>query len=69
MSEEKFDASPCRITAVEMAQERGVDPKRFRGALRNSGKFPSRKKNDRWVVSYGSTDHHNMIDVLKMLIC
>src|SRR5208283_6120859 len=63
------EANPCRITAVEISRERGVDDKRLRRALRDSGEFPSHKMGNFWTVSYGSKDHHKMIDVLKKLIC
>ena len=55
------------VTAVEMARREGVDPKRFRQALRGEN-FPWHRKNDRWTVGRNSPEHRDMIRVLTRLV-
>lgn len=52
------------VTAAEMAREAGIDPKRFRGALR-SAKFPWHEHDQPWRVERGSFEHQQMLEVLN----
>ncbi|WP_217362450.1 hypothetical protein [Ruegeria arenilitoris] len=54
------------ITAVEMSQSEGIDPKDFRSALR-AANFKWHSHNDRWVVPIGSSQHEDMLRVLSEL--
>lgn len=54
-------------SAVEMAQSRGIDPKRFRAALRRAG-LTWHSHNGRWEVSIGSPEHADMVRVLATLL-
>jgi hypothetical protein len=51
-------------TAVEMARQAGVDPKRFRAALRDA-RLGWHPYNGRWDVVVGSPEHRDMEMVLK----
>jgi hypothetical protein len=53
-------------SAVEMARSRGIDPKRFRAALRGVG-LQRHSHNGRWEVRIGSTEHADMTRVLDTL--
>jgi len=53
-------------TAAEMASLRGIDPKRFRAALRRAG-LPWHSHNGRWEVSVGSAEHQDLVRVLATL--
>jgi len=53
-------------TAEEMAKQAGIDPKRFRHALREKN-FPWHVHNDRWTVEIGSENHQQMELVLREL--
>ncbi len=50
--------------AVDMAKQVGIDPKRFRAALRKEN-FEWHKHNDRWTVVIGSIEHAAMVCVLR----
>jgi 3-hydroxyisobutyrate dehydrogenase-like beta-hydroxyacid dehydrogenase len=50
--------------AVDMAKQVGIDPKRFRAALRKEN-FAWHKHNDRWTVVIGSFEHAAMERVLR----
>ncbi|WP_433988835.1 hypothetical protein SuNHUV7_26130 (plasmid) [Pseudoseohaeicola sp. NH-UV-7] len=54
------------ITAVEMARNRGIDPKAFRRALREA-KLKWHSHNNRWLVPIGSTEHQEMERILNEL--
>ena len=54
------------ITAVEMANANGVDPKRFRAALRAAG-LGWHSHNGRWEVMRGSSQHADMENVMASL--
>lgn len=53
-------------SAVEMARSRGIDPKRFRAALRGAG-LQWHSHNGRWEVRIGSAEHADMTRVLDTL--
>jgi hypothetical protein len=53
-------------TAVEMAKHAGIDPKRFRKALREEN-FSWHGHNDRWTVDVSSEQHTAMERVLRTL--
>lgn len=54
------------ISAIEMAKAAGIDPKRFRAALRGAG--PQwHSHNGRWEVRIGSAEHADMARVLDTL--
>jgi len=53
-------------TAVDMAKEAGIDPKRFRQALRDEH-FRWHQRNDRWTVELRSNEHKAMQQVLDKL--
>ena len=55
------------ISAVEMAKEAGIDPKRFRKALRDEA-LPWHVPNERWLVRRSSPEHDDMVRVLKQLM-
>ena len=59
--------SGSEVTAVEMARSEGVDPKRFRQALRDEN-LPWHRRNQRWTVSRNSPEHHDMLRVLDRLL-
>lgn len=54
------------ITAVEMANANGIDPKRFRAALRAAG-LGWHSHNGRWEVMRGSSQHADMDNVMARL--
>ncbi len=54
------------INAADLARERGIDPKRFRAKLRQSG-LSWHDHNDRWTVEHGSDRHHAIMAVLEGL--
>ena len=54
------------ITAVEMANANGVDPKRSRAALRAAG-LGWHSHNGRWEVMRGSSQHADMENVMARL--
>lgn len=54
------------ITAVDMAIASGIDPKRFRAALRAAG-LGWHPHNGRWEVVRGSDQHHDMERVMARL--
>lgn len=56
-----------KITAIEMADEKGVAHKRLRAALRKK-EFPWHPPHGRWIVDENSPEHMAMKDVLKTLI-
>jgi hypothetical protein len=53
-------------TAAEMAGAAGIDPKRFRAALR-AACLPWHSHNRSWIVRVGSAEHADMKQVLKTL--
>jgi hypothetical protein len=53
-------------SAVDMAKQAGIDPKRFRKALRDEH-FSWHDHNDRWTVDIGSEQHVAMERVLRKL--
>lgn len=55
------------VTAVEMARAAGIDPKRFRRALR-AEKFPWHTHGAHWTVEDGSLHHRAMERVLRDLV-
>ena len=56
------------VTAVEIAKEAGIDPKRFREALRRENFRWHLRKNAPWTVERNSPEHLDMLRVLKRLI-
>lgn len=50
-----------------MAEEAGVDPKRFRQALRDD-RFQWHYHNERWTVESGSGEHKAMHLVLRKIL-
>lgn len=54
------------ITAVDMAIASGIDPKRFRAALR-AASLDWHPKNGRWEVVRGSDEHQDMERVMAQL--
>jgi hypothetical protein len=55
------------VRAVDMASEAGVDPRKFRAALR-SEQFPWHHHNERWTVPQGGQQHDDMRSVLERLL-
>jgi hypothetical protein len=55
------------VTAVEMAEEAGVNPKVFRAALRKEY-FRWHLRDARWTVEKDSLEHEDMRRVLQSLI-
>lgn len=53
-------------TAVEMAKKAGIDPKRFRQALRNEN-LPGHQHNEKWTVEIGKERHADMKKVLEKI--
>jgi len=53
-------------TAAEMARSQGVDPKRFRAALRRAS-LGWHSHNERWEVRIGSPEHRDMERILAAL--
>jgi len=53
-------------TAVDMAKQAGIDPKKFRQALRDEN-FAWHEHNDRWTVGVGTAEHSAMERVLRKL--
>ena len=56
-----------QTTAIEMAKAQGIDPKRFRAALRSAG-LGWHSHNGRWEVSIGSPEHRDMERVMSRLM-
>jgi 3-hydroxyisobutyrate dehydrogenase-like beta-hydroxyacid dehydrogenase len=54
------------VKAVDMAKEAGIDPKRFRQALRDE-RFSWHAHNERWIVKAGSDEHKAMQSVLHKI--
>jgi hypothetical protein len=54
------------ISAVEIAKSAGIDPKRYRGALRKA-RLPWHHHYERWTVPEGGAEHKDMFRVLKHL--
>jgi hypothetical protein len=54
------------VTAADMARANGIDPKRFRAALRAAG-LDRHSHNGRWQVTSGSHAHHAMERVMTQL--
>jgi len=57
---------PHTVTAVDMARSAGVEPKRFRAALRQAN-LAWHSHNGRWEVRHGGVEHRDMIEVLALL--
>jgi hypothetical protein len=56
------------ISAIEMANDGGVNPKRFRAALRGRN-FPwHQMRYERWTVEFGGPEHRDMQQVLNELL-
>jgi hypothetical protein len=53
-------------TAVEMADESGIAPKKFRDALLRAA-LKWHGKGERWTVGVGSNEHEDMKRVLRSL--
>ena len=62
-----LDQYEVEITAVRMAKEAGIDPKRLRAALRKE-KFSWHGHNDRWTVRRDGAEHRDMQHVLSGLL-
>lgn len=58
--------SPRTVTAAEIARLAGIDPKTFRAALRRAN-LKWHAHYDKWVVPFGSDEHHEMNGVLASL--
>ncbi len=58
--------SSRNVTAVDMAKEAGISPKRFRQALRKAN-LPWHSYYERWEVPEGSPEHEDMKRVLERL--
>ena len=54
------------VTAIEMADESGTPPKKFRDALRRAG-LKWHGKGQRWTVEVGSKEHEDMKRALRSL--
>ncbi|MCL6741772.1 hypothetical protein LZ518_11605 [Sphingomonas sp. RB56-2] len=54
------------VTAAEMARAVGIDPKRFRSALR-AANFPWHGRDQPWSVEQGSSEHRQLAEVLDGL--
>lgn len=54
------------ITAVDMANANGIDPKRFRAALRAAG-LGWHPHNGRWEAMRGSDQHQDMETVMAQI--
>ena len=59
--------SRSEVTAVEMAKAEGLDPKKFRAALRDEG-FPWHGHGERWTVRRDSPEHQDMQAVMNRLL-
>ena len=59
--------SKREITAVEIARDAGIDPKRFRQALRREN-LAWHHYYAKWTVAEGSPKHKDMIRVLRTLL-
>lgn len=55
------------LTAAEIARSNGLDPKRYRQALRDA-ELPWYVHGARWTVEAGSPEHRDMLRVLEMLL-
>ena len=56
-----------QVSAVEMAKAAGIDPKRFRQALRDE-EFDWHIHGANWTVNRGGPDHLDMERVLRRLV-
>lgn len=54
------------ITAIEMARDAGLNPKRFRQALRDAG-LTWHVHNQYWTVRENTREHRDMLAVLNDL--
>jgi len=52
------------MRAIDMAKKAGIEPKKFRDALRKE-KLIWHQHNDRWTVEIGSAEHAAMESVLR----
>ena len=59
--------SHSEVTAVEMAKAEGVDPKKFRAALRRES-FSWHSLGERWTVGRDSPEHRDMQTVMDRLL-
>lgn len=60
-----------RVTAVELARDMGIDPKRFRHELRQAedrGEITWHQKGQRWVAWVDSPELRDMERVLTNLV-
>ena len=64
VSEVEKETVMARTTAVDMAKQAGVNPKRFRAALRSKN-FSWHEHSARWTVDIGSPEHAAMEQVLR----
>ena len=60
-------AASSLVTAADMARERGIDPNRFRAALR-AANLEWRRHNDGWTVLSGGDEHQDLIRILISLV-
>jgi len=58
---------PGQVPAVDIARVHGVDPERFRAALRKA-QLPWHRLTEPWTVNRGSSEHADMERVLRELI-
>lgn len=56
-----------KITAIEMAESKGIYPKRFRDALQKA-QFQWHVHGEKWTVDENSPEHVAMKEVLKSLL-
>lgn len=54
----------AKTSAVDMAKQAGINPKRFRATLRNEN-FSWHEHNARWTVDIGTAEHAAMEHVLR----
>jgi hypothetical protein len=55
------------VTAIDVATSFGLDPKRFRQALRDEDLRWHRVKHARWIADKGSTEEADMLRVARRL--
>jgi len=55
------------VNAVDLARAAGIDPKRFRHALRDAN-LPWHGQYERWIVTEGGPEHQDMERVLSVLL-
>ncbi|MGX9148395.1 hypothetical protein, partial [Mesorhizobium sp. 128a] len=58
---------PVSTNAAEMAKAAGIDPDKFREALRGCD-FVWHKRNDDWTVEVDSREHESMRTVVLILL-